>query len=144
MVIKNLEMKKIMDQYLIDNPNFTKSSNEYIKFYRDTHYKLNKEKLKNYQKDYRLNIKNNFDSKVRLPEKEFLKDLNKFIYILKLKEMVTLTELLKIVVYWSECNNQSVKIKRFKCYNKYPVNIQLERMWKDINDFNNKWKKLIL
>lgn len=144
MVIKNLEMKKIMDQYLIDNPNFTKSSNEYIKFYRDTHYKLNKEKLKNYQKDYRLNIKNNFDSKVRLPEKEFLKDLNKFIYILKLKEMVTLTELLKIVVYWSECNNQSVKIKRFKCYNKLPVNKQLELMWKDINWFNDKWKKLLL
>jgi len=144
MVIKNLEMKKIMDQYLIDNPNFTKSSNEYIKFYRDTHYKLNKEKLKNYQKDYRLNIKSNFDSKVHLPEKEFLIELNKFIYILKLKEMVTLTELLKIVVYWSECNNQSVKIKRFKCYNKYPVNKQLELMWKDINWFNDKWKKLLL
>jgi len=143
MVIKNLEIKKIMDQYLIDNPNLTRSSEQYLKFYRKHMYQLNKEQYKAYQKEYISKIKQE-ENRLFTPDKNFIKDLNKFIYLMKLKELVTLTELLRIVVYWSECNNQSFIKDRFKKYNQYSNNKQLELMWKDINMFNDRWKKLIL
>lgn len=137
-------IKQRMDQFLIDNPSLNRSSLEYLTYYRKINYQEKKYQYKLYQKEYRARIKEEGDSRITIPSESFLKDLNKFIYILKLKDLVTLIDLLKIVSYWSECNNQSILKERFKSYNKYPVNIQLEKMWKDINTFNDKWKKLIL
>jgi len=137
-------IKEKMDQFLIDNPSLDRNSKEYLKHYRKLNYQEKKEQYKAYQKDYRVKIKSVGDSRFIKPTEEFIKDLNRFIYLMRLKELVTLTELLKIVVWWSDCNDRSPKRYKFKPYGSYPVNIQLERMWKDINDFNNKWKKLIL
>lgn len=135
-------IKEKMDQFLIDNPSLDKNSEEYLKHYRKLNYQEKKEQYKAYQKDYRK-TKKPIDRHIK-PTDDFLKNLNKFIYLMKLKELVTLTELLKIVVWWSDCNDRSPIRNRFKPYNKYPNNKQLEFMWKDINTFNDKWKKLIL
>lgn len=137
-------IKEKMDQFLIDNPTLNKNSLEYLTYYRKINYQEKKEQYKAYQKEYRDKVKSCLNNRIKNPNESFLKDLNKFIYILKLKEFVTLIDLLKIVVYWSECNDQSILKDKFKSYNKYPNNKQLEFMWKDINTFNDKWKKLIL
>lgn len=137
-------IKEKMDQFLIDNPSLDRNSKEYLKHYRKLNYQEKKEQYKAYQKDYRVKIKSVGDSRFIKPTEEFIKDLNRFIYLMRLKELVTLTELLKIVVWWSDCNDRSPIRNRFKPYNKYPNNKQLEFMWKDINTFNDKWKKLIL
>ncbi len=138
------DIKEKMDQFLIDNPSIERNSEEYLKHYRKLNYQEKKEQYKAYQKDYRVKIKSAGDSRFIKPTEEFIKDLNRFIYSMRLKELVTLTELLKIVVYWSDCNDRSPKIFKFKKYNQYSNNKQLELMWKDINMFNDRWKKLIL
>jgi len=134
-------IKEKMDQFLIDNPSIEKNSEEYLKYYRRVNYEEKKEQYKSYQKGYRK--KKITGERYFKPSEEFLNDLNKFIYSMKLKQLVTLTELLRIVCYWSDCNDRSPQRYKFKPYGKYPVNKQLEFMWKDINNFNNKWKKLI-
>lgn len=127
-----------MDQFLIDNPTIERNSEEYLKYYRRVNYEEKKEQYKAYQKSYRKKKING--ERYFKPSQEFLKDLNKFIYSMKLKQLVTLIELLKIVVWWSDCNDRYPKKYKFKPYGKYPVNKQLELMWKDINMFNDKWK----
>ena len=134
-------IKEKMDQFLIDNPSIERNSEEYLTYYRKLNYQEKKEQYKSYQKSYRKNKK--YSERYFKPTEIFLNDLNKFIYSMKLKQLVTLIELLKIVVWWSDCNDRSPKRNKFKPYGKYPVNKQLEFMWKDINNFNNKWKKSI-
>lgn len=131
-------IKEKMDQFLIDNPSIERNSEEYLKYYRRINYEEKKEQYKSYQKSYRKNKK--YSGRYFKPSDDFLNDLNKFIYSMKLKQLVTLIELLKIVVWWSDCNDRSPKKYKFKPYGKYPVNKQLEKMWKDINMFNDKWK----